>query len=46
MSILLPPSMRASPDHDVDEFMAQVGAMQKHLDSERSRKDKAGDGEP
>jgi hypothetical protein len=46
MSILLPPSIRASPDHDVDEFMAQVGAMQKHLDSERSRKDKAGDGEP
>jgi pSer/pThr/pTyr-binding forkhead associated (FHA) protein len=43
MSVLLPPSMRASPDHGVDEFMAQVGAMQKRLDSERTRKDKAGE---
>jgi pSer/pThr/pTyr-binding forkhead associated (FHA) protein len=43
MSVLLPPSMRASPDHAVDDFMAQVGAMKKRLDSERTRKDKAGE---
>jgi pSer/pThr/pTyr-binding forkhead associated (FHA) protein len=43
MSVLLPPTMRASPDHAVDEFMTQVGAMQKRLDSERTRKDKAGE---
>jgi hypothetical protein len=42
MSVLLPPTMRASPDHDVDEFMAQVGAMQKQLDRERAHKDKDG----
>jgi hypothetical protein len=39
MSVLLPPSMRASDDRPVDEFMAQVGAMKKQLDSERSHKD-------
>jgi hypothetical protein len=43
MSVLLPPSVRASPDHDVDEFMAQVSAMQKRLDAERAHKDKEGD---
>jgi hypothetical protein len=43
MSVLLPPSMRASPDHDVGGYMEQVGAMQKRLDSERARKDKAGE---
>jgi hypothetical protein len=46
MSVLLPPSMRASRDHDVDQFMAQVGAMKPQLDSERTHKDKAGDAGP
>jgi hypothetical protein len=43
MSVLLPPTMRASPDYEVDEFMARVGDLKKQLDAERSRKDKEGD---
>ncbi len=38
MSVLMPPELRASPDHSVDEFMANVGAMQQVLDLERTRK--------
>ncbi|TFW31673.1 FHA domain-containing protein [Massilia horti] len=38
MSVLLPPSMRASPDREIDEYMKQVGAMKRQLDAERSRK--------
>jgi hypothetical protein len=38
MSVLLPPAMRASPDHSVDEFMGDVGAMKARLDVERTRK--------
>jgi hypothetical protein len=38
MAVLLPPEMRASPDHGVDEFMGQVGAMKAQLDVERKRK--------
>lgn len=38
MSVLLPPSLRASPDHGVDEFMGRVGAMKARLDAERARK--------
>jgi FHA domain len=40
MALLLPPSMRVSPDHSVDEFMAGVGAMKARLDAERGKKDK------
>jgi hypothetical protein len=38
MAVLLPPQMRASPDHGIDEFMGQVGAMKARLDIERKRK--------
>jgi FHA domain len=41
MSVLMPPSMRVSRDHSVDEFMGQVGAMKARLDLERARKDEA-----
>jgi pSer/pThr/pTyr-binding forkhead associated (FHA) protein len=41
MSVLMPPSMRVSRDHSVDEFMGQVGAMKARLDLERVRKDEA-----
>jgi hypothetical protein len=37
--------MRASPDHSVDDFLAQVNAMKKRLDSERARKSKDGTGD-
>jgi hypothetical protein len=37
MSVLLPPSMRATKDHGVDEFMARVQAMKPRLDAERAR---------
>jgi hypothetical protein len=45
MAVLLPPAMRASPDHGVDEFMGQVGAMKAQLDVERKRKVDDGAGE-
>lgn len=38
MSVILPPSMRVSPDHSVDEFMGKVGDMKAKLDVERTRK--------
>lgn len=38
MPLLLPPSMRASLDHSVDEFMADARAMKAELDAERLRK--------
>jgi hypothetical protein len=38
MSALLPPSMRASADHNVDQFMGEVGKMKATLDAERKRK--------
>jgi hypothetical protein len=38
MSLLLPPTMRASPDHSVDEFMGGVSSMKAKLDLERTRK--------
>jgi hypothetical protein len=41
MSVLMPPSMRVSRDHSLDEFMGQVGAMKARLDLERARKDDA-----
>jgi len=38
MSVLLPPTMRLSPDHGVDEFMRDVEAMKGPLDRSRGRK--------
>lgn len=35
MPLLLPPEMRASPDHSVDEFMAEAAAMKARIDAER-----------
>lgn len=35
MPLLLPPEMRASPDHSVDEFMAEAAAMKASIDAER-----------
>jgi hypothetical protein len=45
MAVLMPPDMRVSRDHSVDEFMGQVGAMKARLDLERATRDKdEGDG--
>jgi hypothetical protein len=38
MSVLLPPAVRLSPDHGVDEFMRDVEAMKGPLDRSRGRK--------
>jgi hypothetical protein len=38
MSLLLPPSMRVSPDHSIDEFMGSVNGMKAKLDQERTKK--------
>jgi hypothetical protein len=38
MSVLLPPEVRLSPDHGVDEFMRDVEAMKGPLDRSRGRK--------
>jgi hypothetical protein len=38
MSVLLPPSMRASPEQSVDQFMGQVAGMRAALDAERKSK--------
>jgi hypothetical protein len=43
MSALLPPRMRAAPDHSVDDFMTGVSAMKKRLDAERAHKAKDGE---
>jgi hypothetical protein len=45
MAVLLPPELRASPDHGIDEFMGQVEAMKDQLDVERRRKVEDGSGE-
>ena len=39
MGVVLPPSMRASPDHAVDAYIDQVDAMKDRIDKERSRND-------
>ena len=36
MSVLLPPSMRASPDHPVDAYIDQVESMKEQVDRERA----------
>jgi len=38
MSVLLPPSMRVAGNHNVDEFMGNVGAMKARLDADRVKK--------
>jgi hypothetical protein len=38
MSVLMPPAIRVSPDHGVDEFMRDVEAMKGQLDRSRGRK--------
>ncbi len=47
MAVLMPPSMRVSPDHSVDEFMDSVARMKAQLDLERTKKvkDDGGDDE-
>lgn len=41
MGVVLPPSMRASPDHAVDAYIDQVDAMKDKIDKERGRNDDA-----
>jgi hypothetical protein len=38
MAVLMPPAVRASPDHGIDEFMRDVEAMRPGLDRGRGRK--------
>ena len=38
MAVLMPPEMRVSPDHSVNDFMADVGALKSRLDEERTKK--------
>lgn len=38
MALLLPPSLRVSPNHTVDEFVGDVNAMKARLDQERANK--------
>jgi hypothetical protein len=38
MSVVLQPAMRVSPDHSVDEFMADVNGLKARLDEERTKK--------
>jgi hypothetical protein len=38
MAVLLPPAVRASPDHGIDEFMREVENMKPQLDRARGRK--------
>ena len=43
MSVLLPPSVRHSPDHSVNEFFANAAQLKTRLDAARSHTVKAGD---
>jgi hypothetical protein len=38
MAVLLPPDMRVSQDHGIDEFMREVESMKQPLDRSRGRK--------
>jgi hypothetical protein len=40
MSVILPPATRIAPNHSVDAFMGDVGAMRAKLDAEREKKSK------
>jgi pSer/pThr/pTyr-binding forkhead associated (FHA) protein len=42
MGVLLPPSMRASPDQSVDHYIDDVEGMKEQVDRERAQKDDAG----
>jgi hypothetical protein len=42
MGVVLPPSMRASPDHSVDDFIDRVDALKEQVDRERASKDDNG----
>lgn len=39
MGVVLPPAMRASPDHTVDEFIDRVDTMKEQVDRERANKE-------
>lgn len=43
MSVLMPPSIRVSPDHSVTEFMGEVQTLKAKLDAERTKKVKGED---
>lgn len=43
MSVVLQPALRVSPDHSVDEFMADVQTLKAQADAERSKKVKDDD---
>lgn len=43
MSLVLPPSVRVSPDHSVDEFMGQVQQLKPRLDQDRTKKVRGSD---
>jgi len=43
MSVLLPPSVRSSPDHSVDDFLADAGKLKARADAARARAVKNGD---
>ncbi|UGQ44745.1 FHA domain-containing protein [Massilia endophytica] len=45
MSVLLPPSLRQSPDHSVDDFFKQSGELKKKVDADRSRAPRDGEDE-
>ncbi|MES2296107.1 MAG: FHA domain-containing protein [Pseudomonadota bacterium] len=47
MAVLLPPSVRVSRDHEVDEFLGDVAGLKAKLDQERAHKvkDDGGDGD-
>jgi hypothetical protein len=38
MAVLLPPALRASPDHSLDEYMTRVGGLKARVDVERTKK--------
>ena len=37
MAVMLPPAVRVSPDHSIDEFMRRTEALKTQLDVERTR---------
>lgn len=37
MSVLMPPSLRQSPDHSVDDFFKQTGDLKRKVDADRAR---------
>lgn len=46
MPLLLPPSLRVSPEHSVSDFMASVGGMKAGLDAERIESAAQDEGRP